>query len=167
MTEIELYLADIDISQGPGFCNPWTGGYFTDGYPRFHRPAPIGMDVRAARFGWTLLRGPLSPELCVCHTCDWPPCMNPMHWFAGTRAVNLADMRAKGRHAHGSRSSFAKLTEADVRVIRYELLPLVPTGRDWKRRGRGALTMQDIADHYGVVVGTIEAIRYGLSWRHI
>jgi hypothetical protein len=33
----------------------------------------------------------------VCHTCDDPACINPLHLFAAPRAVNVEDMRAKHR----------------------------------------------------------------------
>lgn len=33
----------------------------------------------------------------ICHTCDDPACINPLHLFAAPRAINVQDMRAKGR----------------------------------------------------------------------
>lgn len=33
----------------------------------------------------------------VCHSCDNPPCIRPLHLWVGTRAQNAADMVAKDR----------------------------------------------------------------------
>lgn len=166
-SEIERFFADIDFSPGPGLCNPWTGGFFHTGYPRFALSDAKRSSVLASRYGWALIRGPIPPKLGVLHACDWPPCMNPVHWFLGTRAANVADMVSKGRHTYGSRHGHAKLTEADVRVIKFELLPLVATGRDWARRGGGQLTMREIAHRYDVSIPTINCIRLGRTWRHV
>lgn len=40
----------------------------------------------------------LQPGDVVMHTCDNPPCINPLHLRRGTQAENNADMTAKGRH---------------------------------------------------------------------
>lgn len=44
------------------------------------------------------LRGPIPEGWDVCHTCDNPPCCNPLHLFAAPRVANLIDMRNKGRN---------------------------------------------------------------------
>ena len=44
------------------------------------------------------LRGPIPEGWDVCHTCDNPPCVNPLHLFAAPRVANLIDMRNKGRN---------------------------------------------------------------------
>lgn len=44
------------------------------------------------------LRGPIPGGWDVCHTCDNPPCCNPLHLFAAPRVANLIDMRNKGRN---------------------------------------------------------------------
>jgi hypothetical protein len=164
-TEIERYFASIDLSPGPGFCNPWTGGFFDSGYPRFSLSNARRSSVRAHRYGWQLLRGPIPPRLLVCHTCDWLPCMNPLHWILGTNAFNLADMVAKGRSLTGSDNPASKLTEADVRVIKRELLPQVAVGRGYTRAGQ--LTLRDIASRYDVTDGVIASIRAGRTWTHV
>jgi len=91
--------------------------------------------------------------------------MNPMHWFLGTNAINSADMVAKGRSLPGSRNPWATLTEVDVRVIKYELLPQVAVGRGYTRRGQ--LTLSEIGRRYGVSSVAIASIRAGRTWGHV
>ena len=61
--------------------------------------------------------------LCVMHTCDNPPCINPAHLVLGTHQENMDDKMKKGRHAYnpnakGESNGFAKLTSEDVFKIR-------------------------------------------------
>lgn len=85
--------------RGPDECWPWKAGTDRDGYGKF----AIGLGnrkqkhVRATRFGFELLVGPLGDDEFVCHTCDNPPCCNPAHWFTGTPAENVQDKLGKGR----------------------------------------------------------------------
>ena len=49
------------------------------------------------RLMWSLFRGRITKNLCICHKCDNPPCINPDHLFIGTHKDNMADMNRKGR----------------------------------------------------------------------
>jgi uncharacterized protein YozE (UPF0346 family) len=77
-------------------CKEWTGtinqwGYGTD-YSH-HSSSNL-----AHRIAYEETYGPIPKGMNVCHHCDNPPCVEPLHLFLGTQADNLRDMVAKGRH---------------------------------------------------------------------
>lgn len=98
------------------------------------------------------------PEGLQCRHLDGNPSNNKLSnlkW--GTRKKNMADREKHGRHDKGSNSVKAKLTEADIPIIRKRL-------KDANYR-RGILTA--IAKDYKVDAATIRDIRDGLTWKHV
>lgn len=75
-------------------CIEWSGSRFASGYGRFKSH---GQTIRAHRWAWEKFFGLIPAGLMVCHRCDNPPCINPLHLFLGTCKDNLADMSRKGR----------------------------------------------------------------------
>jgi hypothetical protein len=107
--EVTRFWSKVDRSGGPEACWPWLAGIFTNGYGQVRWQGKIR---RAHRVAYELMYGPISDGMNVCHTCDNKLCCNSKaHFFLGTQADNVADMRAKGRVS-------SKLTWADVTYIR-------------------------------------------------
>lgn len=97
-------------------CWEWLGAK-RNGYGNFWHN---GKGHIASRFAWELTYGPILERLCVCHACDNPGCVNPVHLFLGTQKNNCEDMTRKNRAADtsGERHGRAKLTSAQVLQIR-------------------------------------------------
>ncbi len=83
--------------------------------------------VRAHRFAYELLIGPIPSGLWVLHRCDNGLCVKPEHLFVGTNADNQRDAVGKKRTIHwthperlarGERNGWSKLTDSQVEQIR-------------------------------------------------
>lgn len=146
----------IDKSGGPDACWPWTGSLIGPGigpdkekYGQFSYTG--GRFVSAHRYGWVLHNGPIPRGMRVCHSCDWPRCQNPKHWFLGTARQNTHDGMRKGRIRK-------KLTAQEAAEIKAALHKL----------GRGRLpygSKTELARKYDVSPRMIDVIRAGRSWR--
>ncbi len=130
------------VTKSPTGCWLWQGYISRLGYGMF-------MGKHAHRIAWELTKGPISPNLDVCHHCDNPPCVNPSHLFLGTASDNLKDSVRKGRLNHsGERNGNAKLTETLIREIRSSVL-----------------TIRNLATRFGVSETNISSIQKGLTWK--
>ena len=92
--DLSAFWAQIE-RRGPNECWPWVGTRHPRGYGIIRLE---GINFRAHRVAYVLATGESIRGLAVCHRCDNPPCINPMHLFVGTQADNLHDMIHKGRH---------------------------------------------------------------------
>ena len=108
--DIQRFWSKVD-RRGPDDCWEWLGGRDGFGYGRF---CFKGKETLAHRAAWQLEKGPIPAGMCVCHSCDNPPCANPAHLFLGTQSENHADMVRKGRIARGEKNGMTKITAAQV-----------------------------------------------------
>src|SRR5258708_5281579 len=78
---------------GSDDCWPWDKEG-AQGYGDFYYDGALG---KAHRYSLSLKNGPIPHGKCILHSCDNPPCVNPLHLFCGTKKDNFDDMVAKGR----------------------------------------------------------------------
>lgn len=117
--------------------------------------------IRANRFSYEHYYGTFDNKLIVCHHCDNPACVNPIHLFLGSQSDNMKDCFKKGRHPVflsmnrpcGEDSGPSKLKEKEV----IDILNKIKNG----------FSDAFIGKQYNVHRGTILAIRKRKTWRHV
>ena len=139
-------------------CWPWTAGSTQRGYGVLYARGSRDSHWLAHRYSYTLHNGAIPPGLCVCHSCDNPPCVNPAHLWVGTRRQNSQDMIDKGRNvlpaiSEGERSHFARLRRKQVIEIR--------------RRAEAGETNSALAREFGVTRRTVDRVVNGQTWKHL
>lgn len=112
-----------------------------------------GLRILAHRYSYIIHKGPIPDLMCVLHTCDNPPCINPDHLFLGDRIINNKDRRKKNRDAFGERHGLSKLKDSQVIEIRKQYLQ--------------GIKPKQLALHYKIAVRTMYYILNNKTWRHL
>jgi hypothetical protein len=124
-------------------CWLWTGCVMgADGYGGFNENRK---NRSVHRVSYELFKGEIPKGMCVLHTCDMPPCVNPEHLFLGTPKDNTDDMIRKKR---GNRVG-AKLNSQIVSEIRLCI---------------GRINRNEIANTYGLSVRHLRRIASNTVW---
>jgi hypothetical protein len=144
------FWSQIVKSPEPDGCWVWIGSLDTTGYGQM---SVNGIMTLVHRISYEIHRGPIPEGKKVLHKCDNPPCGRPDHLFLGDDIDNIRDRNAKGRQAKGEAIHTAKVTASDVIEIR-------------RLRGAG-ISLQTLADQFGLTTQHTHNICGGKSWKHI
>ena len=122
----ERFFEKFKVNDANG-CWEWTAYKDKDGYGRFK-------SKQAHRFAYLFLNGKDPGKKLVCHTCDNPACVNPLHLFLGSVKDNSEDMVKKGRSLKGAKNPFNK---HDPKIIRLcvEMMKRHPPSRTGPMKG--------------------------------
>jgi len=94
-------------------CIEWMGTRDRDGYARYGEKTKI-----VTRLIYEKKNGKIPKNMCICHSCDNPGCVNIDHLWLGTIKENNDDKLKKGRCPHGSEHHKTHLKESDIEQIR-------------------------------------------------
>ena len=145
-------------------CWMWSGhtmgGKDRRGYFRVRRAqdrARLGLRgsaMAAHRVAWALTNGPIPDGLLIRHSCDNGLCVRPSHLLVGTQTDNMRDAIERDRFVCGEDHVHAKVTAADVRVIR-------------SRYAEGDISLKKLGSEFGIDATTVRGIVMRRKWRHI
>lgn len=135
-------------------CWSWMMSKTKRGYGVFYFN---GRRTTAHRFAYASSRGPIPENMCVCHTCDNPGCVNPDHLYLGTHNDNMRDKAERKRVVSNplkaERHWNAKLKNQDVIEIR----------NLWKQGWK----QKDIGNKFGITARYVCEIVGRRCWRSI
>lgn len=149
-TRLRMPLADrfwrhVEKTDG---CWLWIGARNHNNYGRLADSTRPGHANLAHRIAWELTYGPIPDGMCVCHTCDNPPCVNPDHLWLGTHDDNMADRTAKGRDP----------LPPDVH-IKMEIAAQIR-----EEYAAGGVTHRVLSERYGIDQSSVTRLINGKMW---
>lgn len=133
-------------------CWIWFGGVNEHGYGVFWNGERL---EKAHRFSLRAAGVVVPHDADVCHTCDFPPCVNPEHLFVADAQANVDDMwrkrRATVQRRRGTAQGQAKLDDEIAARIR-------------ALYAAGILNQYELAAEYDVHQRTIWNVIHRRNW---
>lgn len=142
-TDWARFIEKVDRS---GECWIWTAAKKPNGYGQFHAGRTM---VRAHRWAYEHLVGPIPADMTLDHLCRVRACVNPAHLEPVTNAEN----HHRGVARSGDTHPFAVLKAADIPLVRAAL-------------ARGD-SQSEVARQFGVTGSTIGKVARGETWAHV
>jgi uncharacterized protein YerC len=130
-----------------GGCIVFSGYKSRDGYGQVRYNKNMELAHRAS---YQIAFGKIPDGSYVCHHCDNPACINPLHIYAGSQQDNMNDKVSRRRQSKGEHRPCSRLTERQIVKIRIDV-------REYKL----------IAADYKISVGRVSEIKTGKAWGHI
>lgn len=163
-------MSNVDPVTG---CWNWSGGTNKQGYGLMS----VGNRTASAhRTSYRVFVGKIKPAdgyhgMCVCHSCDNPPCVNPAHMFLATQTNNMRDCAKKGRSPRALADRNGTRTRPD-RIARGERSARSRTTSDAvldirEKYRMGVANMPELASRHGLSKSTVFDIIKRRTWRHI
>lgn len=152
VSDFARFMLMTNISPRKGGCWEWNGNRPDGLYGHF---SAGGRTVKAHRWIYEKVTGPIPEGLLIRHKCDNPSCVNPDHLEVGTNADNVSDMHKRGRapNRQGVLHPLVKLKPEDVLEIR-------------KLRACG-VPETAVAKQFQIGRGQVGKIARRENWRHL
>jgi hypothetical protein len=149
--QVERFWSKVSLS-GSAECWPWLMSVTSKGYGQVGLTVGgVSRILKAHKVAWEIANNLTIPDGArATHSCKNRLCCNPRHVIISSNGTNTYT-GGKG-HARGQKHGKAKLTDDQVRTIKYKL-----TG----------LSTRQIAALLGVKYNAIWDIRKGKTWAHI
>lgn len=114
----DRFWSKADTTGGTYACWEWQARRLPSGYGQFWDGGKV---VKAHRFAWELAQGVrLDPDTVVRHSCDNPPCVNPLHLMVGSHADNSHDRDARARNHNKTKTACVHGHPFDAANTRYD-----------------------------------------------
>lgn len=134
-------------------CWVWVAAKSAAGYGVIGAGGRGNKIIYAHRLSYEIHFGPIPAGMSVCHSCDNPACVNPIHLSVGTHKDNIRDSYEKRRMAIGERSKLSVLKNSDIIDIRF----LLTTGASTRAVG----LLYDVSQSNASRIGSRK------TWKHI
>ena len=163
-------------------CWEWMGARLSVGYGIFQWKTETRSITRTAhRCAYELAYGPIPNGMMVLHRCDNRACVRPDHLYLGTHRQNMRDMVTRERAATGERNAKRLYPErtprGDAHHARQHPEKLARGAANGnakytpeiaaaiRSRRKSGAKLREIAEEFGVPIGTVHQITSGKTWR--